>query len=101
MGGIESLLKGRDDLALDRQRLAGNPRAGGCRVATARELRGDLVHIDLFTFRPKADPRQLRVYFFKDTRDHYGGNRPDMIDQSLRITAIGAGPGEVRLLQPE
>src|ERR1017187_234862 len=98
---VERLLDGGNDFALRRKGAPRNARASRRRVAAPAELRGNGIHIHLLALRAQADAGQLRVYFLEHARDHHRGDGADVVDQALRVAALGAGAGEVGFLEPE
>src|SRR5207245_2545771 len=98
MGRVERLFDGGNDLALDGERAAGDARAGGCRVAAAAELSGDVVHVHALAFRAQTHAGQLWFQFLKDTGDYHRRNGADMINEAFGIAAAGASAGEVGFL---
>src|ERR1035438_6400526 len=97
----ERLLDGGNDFALLRKGAPRNTRASRRRVAAPAELRGDGIHIHLLALRAQADAGQLRVDFLEHAGDHHRGNGADVVDEALRVAALGAGAGEVGFLEPE
>ena len=70
-------------------------------MAAAAELRGDFVHVHLVAFGAQADARQFRFHFLKDAGDHDRFDGADVVNQTFGVVALGAGAGEIGLLQPE
>jgi len=81
-GGVKSFLDRGKHTALDRKRVARNPRARCRRVAAAAELRGDFVHVHLVALGAEADARQLGLQFFKNTGHDDRFNGADVVNQT-------------------
>ncbi len=90
-----------DHLALHGKRLAGNTCSRRRRMPAAAKLLRDFIHIDLLVLGTQADACQFGFEFFKDARNNDRFNRADMVNEPLGIVALGAGAGEIGLLQPQ
>ncbi len=101
MTGVERSFECGDDAALGGERGAANSRAGGGWMATAAELRGDLVHINVLALGAEADAGQVRFHFLENAGYHHRRNRTNMVDEPFGITAVSAGALEVSFLEPE
>src|SRR5260221_5484207 len=98
---IHSGLNRSYDLALNRKRTTWDTRAGRCGVSPAAESSGDFVDVHLVAFGTQADAGQLRFDFLEHARHHHRRNCSDVIDQALRLAALGARTSEVPLFHPK
>ena len=65
------------------------------------ELRGNFVHVHFVAFRAETDAREFRFDFFKNARDNDRFDGANVVNESLRVHAFGAGAGEINFFQPE
>src|SRR5437016_5301439 len=77
MLGIERFFHCLDYLPLDRNRFAGDARAGCRRMTATTELAGDVVDVHFLALGSKANAGELGLKFFEDAGD---GDRFDGAD---------------------
>src|SRR5712692_6692299 len=101
VGRVEGLFNRRQDLALDRKRLAGDARAGRRGMTAAAKLGGDEVHVHALALGTETDPDQSGIDLLEQAGDDHRLDGADVIDQAFRVVRPRAGAGVIRRFEPE
>ncbi len=86
--GVDRLLDGGDDGALDGAGRAGNPRAGCSRMTAATELTGNVTHVHVLAFGAQTDTRKVGFNFLEDTSHDDRFDGPNVIMEFTMDTPV-------------